>query len=73
MQTHEGFLSSVTLSDDNYGVLLIKVREFFENADPNLEVLASHFVSDRYSKRSYYFAVLRFGAKKAAHLKDAQP
>ena len=47
MQTHESFLSSVTLSDDNYGVLLIKVREFFENADPNLEVLASHFVSDR--------------------------
>ena len=63
MTSYEDFLYTVTLSDETYAGLLIKVEEFYRNQPPvdDLKVLTSDFVSDRYSKRVYYFAVLKRG------------
>jgi len=61
------------LSDDNYAVLLIKVQHFYNGLDENAEILTSQFISDRYSKKAYYFAVFRVPYKKGYAPEDAQP
>jgi hypothetical protein len=65
MMNYEDFLFTVTLSDETYAGLLIKVEEFYRNQPPvnDLQVLTSDFVSDRYSKKVYYFAVLKRGSE----------
>lgn len=54
-------VTTVTLSDESYATLLIKVEEYYRNQNQGLVVLTSSFVSDRFSKKAYYFAVLKRG------------
>lgn len=58
---YEDFLYTVTLSDDSYSGLILKVSEYYRNERKGLMVLTSDFVSDRFSKKVYYFAVLKRG------------
>lgn len=59
MMNYEDFLFSVTLSDESYAGLILKVEEYFRNEKKDLAILSSHFVSDRFSKKVYFFAVLK--------------
>lgn len=52
-------LTTVTLSDETYAALMLKVAEFYEALSDDYTVLTSNFVSDRFSKKAYYFAVLK--------------
>jgi len=61
MMNYEDFLYTVTLSDDSYSGLILKVSEYYRNERKGLMVLTSDFVSDRFSKKVYYFAVLKRG------------
>lgn len=72
MMSYEDFLYTVTLSDDSYAGLILKVEEYYrnENTDKDLNLLSSHFVSDRFSKKVYYFAVLKRGDHQ---INDATP
>ncbi len=65
MMNYEDFLFTVTLSDETYAGLLVKVEDYYRNQikTKNLQVLTSDFVSDRFSKKAYYFAVLKRGAE----------
>ena len=64
MMKSETSLTTVTLSDDTYGSLLLKVQEFYNAQHNDLEILSSSFLSDRFAKKAYYFAILKI--KKAA-------
>ena len=64
MKNYEDFsttVTTVTLSDESYSALLLKVAEYYRVQKEGLEVLTSSFVSDRFSKKVYYFAVLKRG------------
>jgi hypothetical protein len=52
---------TVTLSDDTYGALLLKVSEFYNTLKGDYSIECSHIMSDRFSKRAYYFAVVKKG------------
>lgn len=67
------FLTTITLSDDNYAVLLLRVQKFYDGISEDAEILTSQFISDRYSKKAYYFAVLRMPYEKGHAPEDAQP
>jgi hypothetical protein len=54
----------VTLSDESYGALLIKVDAFYQSLKGNWSVQTSHFLSDRYAKKAYYFAVMKEARQK---------
>jgi len=70
MMNYEDFLYTVTLSDDSYSGLILKVSEYYRNERKGLHVLTSDFVSDRYSKKVYYFAILKRGNNQ---INDATP
>jgi len=59
MKKLEPSLVTVTLSDDSYGALLIKVQEWYGSLKGNWTIQASHFLSDRFAKKAYYFAVIK--------------
>jgi hypothetical protein len=54
-----GNVSTVTLSDQTFAGLLIKVSEYYLALSGEFDICDAHFVSDRYAKRAYYFAVLK--------------
>lgn len=47
----------VELVAENYATLLFKVKEFYSGIEVK-EVMFSNFVSDRYSKKAYYVALI---------------
>ena len=59
MKKSEPSLVTVTLSDDSYGALLIKVQEWYSSLVGDWSVQASHYLSDRFAKQAYYFAVIK--------------
>ena len=61
MEKLNSSLMTVTLSDDTYGALLLKVSEFYNTLKGDYSIECSHIMSDRFSKRAYYFAVLKKG------------
>lgn len=54
-----GPYTTVNLSDESYAGLLLKVEEYFLGLVVDYDVVFSHIVSDRYSKRAYFVAVLK--------------
>jgi hypothetical protein len=59
MKKSEPFLVTVTLSDDSYSALLIKVQEWYGSLVGDWTIQASHYLSDRFAKKAYYFAVIK--------------
>lgn len=64
MQKSEPSLVTVTLSDESYAALIIKVEAFFQSLKGEWSVEASHYLSDRYAKKAYYFAILKEARQK---------
>lgn len=67
MMKSEIFLTTITLSEETYSALLLKVAAFYQAQNPNITVLTSQFLSDRFSKMAYYFAVVRYEGVKKGH------
>lgn len=59
MKKSKDSLSTVTLSDETYAALMLKVDAFYQGLSTDYTVLTSNFVSDRFAKKAYYFAVLK--------------
>ena len=59
MKKSETSLVTVTLSDESYAALMIKVQDFFNSLVGDWNIQTSHFVSDRFAKKAYYFAVIK--------------
>ena len=57
----ENSLITVTLSDESYAGLFLKMAAFYESLNFECEISASHIESDRFAKKAYYFAVLKKG------------
>jgi ribonuclease HIII len=53
----------VSLSDESYGALLLKIQAFYETLHGDYTIETSHIVSDRFAKKAYYFAVLKKGQR----------
>jgi hypothetical protein len=66
MRKLDSSLITVTLSDESYAGLFLKMAAFYQSLDFECEVLASHIESDRFSKKAYYFAALKKGATLTA-------
>lgn len=64
MQKSEPSLVTVTLSDESYAALIIKVEAFYQSLKGDWNVEASHYLSDRFAKKAYYFAVLKEARQK---------
>lgn len=47
------------LSSESYADLLIAVQRWWETDGGDASVVDSHFLSDRFSKKTYYFLVYR--------------
>lgn len=43
------------LSSDTYAELLLEVSRWYDTNGYSIEVVSDHFLSDRFSKRAYYF------------------
>jgi hypothetical protein len=50
---------TVTISDDAYSTLLLKVTEYIGSMPSDHEIVSSDFLSDRFAKRAYWFAICR--------------
>ena len=61
MKKQETFYTTVTLSDESYSGLLLKISTFYEGLNTDYSIVDSHIVSDRFAKKAYYFAVLKKG------------
>lgn len=61
MKKPETFYTTVTLSDESYSALLLKISTFFEGLNTDYAVVDSHIVSDRFAKKAYYIAILKKG------------
>ena len=59
MKKSEPSLVTVTLSDESYGALLIKVDAWYSSLNGDWTIQASHYLSDRFAKKAYYFAVIK--------------
>ena len=64
MPTSEPSLVTVTLSDESYAALMIKVQAFYDNLVGDWSIETSHFVSDRFAKKAYYFGVMKKATQK---------
>lgn len=49
----------VTISDETYAGLMLKVQDYWLALKQEVEVVDSQITSDRYSQRAYYLAVLK--------------
>lgn len=49
----------VTISDETYAGLMLKVQDYWLALNQEVEVVDSQITSDRYSQRAYYLAVLK--------------
>lgn len=47
------------LSSDSYAQLLIEVSRWYANNGHSIEIINDHFLSDRFSKRAYYFCTYK--------------
>lgn len=47
------------LSAESYAELLITVQKWWETEGGDANVVDSHYLSDRFSKKTYYFLVYR--------------
>lgn len=47
------------LSAESYAELLITVQKWWETEGGDAHVVDSHYLSDRFSKKTYYFLVYR--------------
>ena len=55
---------TVTLSDQSYSALLLKVSDFYNGLRGDYEVMTDNFISDRFAKRAYYFATIKKGQEQ---------
>jgi len=51
----------VSLSDESYGALMLKVQDFYSSLNGAYTVMTDNFISDRFAKRAYYFATIKKG------------
>jgi len=61
MKMQEISYTTVTLSDESYSGLLLKISSFYEGLKVHYLIVDSHIVSDRFAKKAYYIAVLKKG------------
>jgi len=54
-------VTTVSLSDDSYAGLMLKVQGFYNALNGDFVVMTDNFISDRFAKRAYYFATIRKG------------
>ena len=52
---------TVSLSDESYGALMLKVQDFYSSLKGEYTVMTDNFISDRFAKRAYYFATIKKG------------
>lgn len=64
MQKSEPSLVTVTLSDESYAALIIKVQSFYQGLKGDWSIQSDHFLSDRFAKKAYYFAVMKEARQK---------
>lgn len=65
----------ITRQADSYATLLIEIQKYWEREERSLEVVDAQIFSDRYTKTSYYMAVLTKKkqpgkSNPAAHMKE---
>lgn len=61
MKMQEISYTTVTLSDESYSGLLLKISSFYEGLNVHYLIVDSHIVSDRFAKKAYYIAILKKG------------
>jgi hypothetical protein len=54
-------VTTVSLSDDTFAGLMLKVQSFYNGYKGNYTVMTDNFISDRFAKRAYYFATIKKG------------
>ena len=59
-------VTTVSLSDETYAGLLIKVQDFYNALQGDYTVTSDNFFSDRFAKRAYYFATIKKGQEQNA-------
>ena len=64
MQKLEPSLVTVTLSDESYAALIIKVQAFYQGLNGDWSIQSDHFLSDRFAKKAYYFGVMKEARQK---------
>ena len=57
-------VTTVSLSDESYGALLLKVAGFYASLKGEYTVMTDNFISDRFAKRAYYFATIKKGQEQ---------